>query len=240
MDELLKTQSQSELIGIIDSLQMLIGDQNIQLVELRHRRDNLLRSNNDYEQRYRDEKQKRIMAEAAMSNTYCLFHEAVAGEQTLVHNGEVYSVVKDLDNRKRIHELTNKEFMVHGITAKINTWKEAGRNATDAIGLIDQIESKIKEFEEAGPDAKAQQPNVPDATVSLSLSSYDELNSRLAVRDGLLDKIFMKITEWQNAGYKAHDGLTVLSDIQLQIYNFMNLSKAEEASFDVNRDNGKV
>lgn len=151
-----------------------------------------------------------------------------------------FSVIKVFHNRVYFSVVDKSLFSGYGITAKINTWKEAGRNATDAIGLIDQIESKIKEFEEAGPDAKAQQPNVPDATVSLSLSSYDELNSRLAVRDGLLDKIFMKITEWQNAGYKAHDGLTVLSDIQLQIYNFMNLSKAEEASFDVNRDNGKV
>lgn len=207
-----------------------------ELIELRKRRDELLISNNQFEQRYRDEKQKRIIAEAAMSNTYCLFHEAIAGEQTLVYDGEAYSVVKDLENRKRIHELTNKDFMVYGITAMINTWKEAGRNATDAIALIDQIEAKIKDFEESdsGSNTKAQQPSAQDTTVSLSLSSYDELNSRLAVRDGLLDKIFVKITEWQEDGGGAREGITVLNDIQSRIYNFMKLPKTEEASLDVN------
>jgi hypothetical protein len=268
MDEDLKMRSQAELIGIIDSLQMLIGDQNIQLVELRHRRDDLLRSNNDYENRYREEKQLRLEAQAILSMVAYPFPGGsphwhlqemdeklakvdLAHVRKLLEDGAKY---QGLDSIKysaidqAIATVEAEEELDGDPPADIAALFKDEKTAvlclrTAVLGTKKSIIKKLLALKggiELNAGAEKQQPSVQDGAVSLSLASYDELNSRLAVRDGILDKIFVKVTEWQEAGGGAREGIAVLYDIQSRVYNFMQLPKAEEAGFDVNRDNGKV
>jgi hypothetical protein len=143
-----------------EGLLQLVTDKDKELAELRKRREDLLASNNQFEQRYRNEKQKRIISEAAMENLFYLFHLAIDRKETIIYDGREYVVVNDSEYRSNLLELSHMQFAVCGVKGKINMWKEAGGLASEAVVLAEGILAYIQDWEKDGSDVNSDNSKV--------------------------------------------------------------------------------